>query len=187
MFTLNIEVQMLVLILIQSAWLILSWWPNLNMVLRIKCGQYVFPSSISMFLGSDYWLKSAKGYACSLFRVSQSRCWYDWLCLSWVLNVMAASSRGCWELVKLWRLIFSAQHLKKKQFVDDLRRAVNPNNCKQSQVPLFEAAVVSCVRMCKASTFIKTADSSNVLFTLVKSVVLDLKVYYHLLPILPAM
>lgn len=69
----------------------------------------------------------------------------------------------------------SAHHLKKKQFVDDLRKAVNPSSYKQSQV-LSEGAVVSCVKMCKASTFIKTADSNNVLFTLVKSVVLDLKV-----------
>ena len=73
-------------------------------------------------------------------------------------------------------LNFSQQHLKKKQFVDELRRAVNPSTYKQSQT-LSEGAVVACVRMCKASTYIKTADSSNVLFTLVKSVVLDLKVY----------
>jgi len=66
----------------------------------------------------------------------------------------------------------SQQHLRKKQLYDDLRKAVNSQNFKQTT----EGAVVACVRMCKASTYIKTSDRTNVLYTLVKSIVLDLKV-----------
>lgn len=65
----------------------------------------------------------------------------------------------------------SQQHLRKKQLYDDLRKAVNSQNFKQTT----EGAVVACVRMCKASTYIKTSDRTNVLYTLVKSIVLDLK------------
>lgn len=67
----------------------------------------------------------------------------------------------------------SAQHIKKKNFVDELRKAVNPQYYKST---ISEGAVVACIKMCKASTYVKSAESSNVLFTLVKSVVLDLKV-----------
>ncbi|XP_067932931.1 neurofibromin-like [Watersipora subatra] len=66
----------------------------------------------------------------------------------------------------------STQHLKKKQFVDELRKAVNPQNNK---LALIEGAVTACVRMCKAFTFVKSTENSSVLLTLVKSVVLDLK------------
>ncbi|KAF6025161.1 Nf1 [Bugula neritina] len=66
----------------------------------------------------------------------------------------------------------SAQHVKKKQFVDELRKAVNPQNYK---LALMEGAVTACVRMCKAFTYVKSTESSSVLLTLVKSVVLDLK------------
>jgi len=69
----------------------------------------------------------------------------------------------------------SQQHQRKRQFVDELRKAINPTHYKQMQT-LSEGAVVTCVRMCKASTYIRTADSTNVLITLVKSIVLDLKV-----------
>lgn len=76
---------------------------------------------------------------------------------------------------------FSAQHLKKKNFVDELRKAVNPQNNK---TVLMEGAVTACVRMCKAFTYVKSTESSNVLLTLVKSVVLDLKVCLKLIDIL---
>lgn len=67
----------------------------------------------------------------------------------------------------------SAHHAKKKQFVDELRKAVNPQNNK---IALMEGGVTACVRMCKAFTYVKSTESSSVLLTLVKSVVLDLKV-----------
>ncbi|RZF46611.1 hypothetical protein LSTR_LSTR002943 [Laodelphax striatellus] len=66
----------------------------------------------------------------------------------------------------------SPRHSKKKLFIDSVRRAVSsPNNSKQ----LTEAAVVTCVKLCKASTYINNLDSSNVVFTLVQSVINDLK------------
>lgn len=68
---------------------------------------------------------------------------------------------------------YSAHHAKKKQFVDDLRKAVNPQNNK---LALMEGGVTACVKMCKAFTYVKSTESSSVLLTLVKSVVLDLKV-----------
>lgn len=46
------------------------------------------------------------------------------------------------------------------------------NNSKQ----MTEAAVVTCVKLCKASTYLNIADSGNVTFVLVKSVINDLKV-----------
>lgn len=46
------------------------------------------------------------------------------------------------------------------------------NNSKQ----MTEAAVVTCVKLCKASTYLNIADSGNVTFILVKSVITDLKV-----------
>ena len=57
--------------------------------------------------------------------------------------------------------------------MDELRKAVNPQNNKPA---LIEGAVTACVRMCKAFTYVKSTESSSVLLTLVKSVVLDLKV-----------
>ncbi len=41
---------------------------------------------------------------------------------------------------------------------------------------LIEAAAVTCVKLCKASTYINIKDRTNVLFVLVQSVVQDLKV-----------
>lgn len=41
---------------------------------------------------------------------------------------------------------------------------------------LTEGAAVTCVRLCKASTYINIKDRLNVLFTLVQSVIQDLKV-----------
>lgn len=76
-------------------------------------------------------------------------------------------------LLTIISLSCSPQHHKKKNFVDELRKAVNPQYYRPT---LSEGAVVACIRMCKASTYVKSAESSNVLFTLVKSVVLDLKV-----------
>nr|XP_037875143.1 neurofibromin isoform X8 [Bombyx mori] len=66
----------------------------------------------------------------------------------------------------------SPRHTKKKHFIDSVKRGLHPqNNSKQ----LIEAAVVTSVKLCKASTYLKTADSGNVTFVLVKSVINDLK------------
>ena len=41
---------------------------------------------------------------------------------------------------------------------------------------LTEGAVVTCVKLCKASTYINISDRTNVCFTLVQWVLNDLKV-----------
>ncbi|XP_050358342.1 neurofibromin-like isoform X3 [Nymphalis io] len=67
---------------------------------------------------------------------------------------------------------YSPRHTKKKHFIDTLKRGLSPqNNWKQ----ITEAAIVTCVKLCKASTYVKIADSGNVIFVLVKSVINDLK------------
>ncbi|XP_075988638.1 neurofibromin 1 isoform X2 [Anticarsia gemmatalis] len=66
----------------------------------------------------------------------------------------------------------SPRHSKKKHFIDSVKRGLSPqNNSKQ----MTEAAVVTCVKLCKASTYLNIADSGNVTFILVKSVINDLK------------
>ncbi|XP_026322570.1 neurofibromin [Hyposmocoma kahamanoa] len=66
----------------------------------------------------------------------------------------------------------SPRHTKKKHFIDSVKRGLSPqNNSKQ----MTEAAVVTCVKLCKASTYLNIADSGNVTFVLVKSVINDLK------------
>lgn len=70
----------------------------------------------------------------------------------------------------------SPKHSKKKQFIDLLKRSINPHSNSSKQ--LTEAAAVTCVRLCKTSTYINISDSSNVAFTLVQSILSDLKVIF---------
>lgn len=66
----------------------------------------------------------------------------------------------------------SPRHSKKKGFIDAVKRAVGPHSTNKH---LTEAAAVTCVRLCKASTYINILDSNNVVFALVQSVINDLK------------
>ncbi|XP_054264930.1 neurofibromin isoform X3 [Macrosteles quadrilineatus] len=66
----------------------------------------------------------------------------------------------------------SPRHSKKKQFIDSVKRAVGPHSTSKQQT---EAAAVTCVKLCKASTYINIQDSSNVAFVLVQNVINDLK------------
>ena len=61
-----------------------------------------------------------------------------------------------------------------KQFTDELKRVLTSHQPRQ----LLEAAVVTCVKLCKAATYINITDGTNVLFRLVQSVVQDIKVRY---------
>ena len=67
----------------------------------------------------------------------------------------------------------SPRHLKKKHFMEGIKRGlVSHSSSKQ----LTEAAAISCVKLCKASTYINYInDSNNVTFQLVQSVINDLK------------
>ncbi|XP_072402893.1 neurofibromin isoform X3 [Diabrotica undecimpunctata] len=66
----------------------------------------------------------------------------------------------------------SPRHSKKKMFIDNIKKCISPHgNSKQ----LTEAAAVTCVKLCKASTYIKVLDPNNVTFVLVQSILNDLK------------
>ncbi|XP_035709221.1 neurofibromin isoform X4 [Folsomia candida] len=66
----------------------------------------------------------------------------------------------------------SPRHNKKKQFIDSLKKALLPHS---SSKQLTEAAAVTCVKLCKVSTYINILDRNNVIFLLVQSVFNDLK------------
>lgn len=65
----------------------------------------------------------------------------------------------------------SSKHVRKKQFIDAVKKALSPHGSKA----LTEAAIVTCVKLCKAATYINLLDSGNVIFSLVQSVIGDLK------------
>ncbi|KAF5294854.1 hypothetical protein FQA39_LY00338 [Lamprigera yunnana] len=67
----------------------------------------------------------------------------------------------------------SPRHNKKKQFIDSVKRCINPHGNSSKQHT--ESAAVTCVKLCKASTYINILDSNNVAFTLVQSILNDLK------------
>ncbi|KAL3223249.1 hypothetical protein MRX96_027662 [Rhipicephalus microplus] len=59
----------------------------------------------------------------------------------------------------------SPRHLKKRQFIDNVKKALVPHGTSKQ---LTEAAAVTCVKLCKASTYINILDSNNVVFALVQ-------------------
>lgn len=65
----------------------------------------------------------------------------------------------------------SPRHSKKKQFIDSVKRGLGMHGSSSKQ--LVEAAAVTCIKLCKASTYINNLDS-NVIFTLVQHVMNDL-------------
>ncbi|XP_043264316.1 neurofibromin isoform X1 [Colletes gigas] len=66
----------------------------------------------------------------------------------------------------------SPRHSKKKQFIDSVKRGLGMHGSSSRQ--LVEAAAVTCIKLCKASTYINNQDSNNVIFTLVQHVMNDL-------------
>ncbi|XP_022666414.1 neurofibromin-like isoform X2 [Varroa destructor] len=64
------------------------------------------------------------------------------------------------------------RHLKKRQFMDSIKKALLPHGASKQ---LTEGAAVTCVKLCKASTYINILDSTNVMFVLVQSIMQDLK------------
>lgn len=66
----------------------------------------------------------------------------------------------------------SAKHVKKKQFIDSIKRALSPHGSRS----ITEAAAITCVKLCKAATYINIRDSGNVIFSLVQTVINDLKI-----------
>ncbi|GAA53823.1 neurofibromin 1 [Clonorchis sinensis] len=71
----------------------------------------------------------------------------------------------------------SPQHQKKKQFVDEVRKALSTHGHGggSSKPVITEAALLAAVNLCKASTYININDRNNILFVLVHSVYADLQ------------
>ncbi|XP_073994395.1 neurofibromin 1 isoform X2 [Rhodnius prolixus] len=65
----------------------------------------------------------------------------------------------------------SPRHSRKKQFVESVKRSIGPHTTSKQ---LTEAAAVTCVKLCKASTYI-SRNAVNVAFTLVQNIISDLK------------
>lgn len=65
----------------------------------------------------------------------------------------------------------SPKHSKKKSFIDNVKKSLGMHG--GSNRPLMEAAVVTCVKLCKSSTYINNLDSNNVVFNLVQHVMSD--------------
>ena len=65
----------------------------------------------------------------------------------------------------------SAKHVKKKQFIDSIKKALSPGHSSKA---VTDAAAVTCVKLCKAATYINNLESNNVIFSLVQTVKKDL-------------
>ncbi|KAK2587535.1 hypothetical protein KPH14_003672 [Odynerus spinipes] len=61
---------------------------------------------------------------------------------------------------------------KKRQFITSVKQGLATHGSSSRQ--LVEAAAVTCVKLCKASTYINNLDSNNVIFKLVQQVMNDL-------------
>jgi neurofibromin 1 len=67
----------------------------------------------------------------------------------------------------------SQRHSKKRRFIEDVRRSLSSPHGSSKQ--MTEAAAVTAIKLCRASTYVNIRDSSNYIFNLVQSVVSDLK------------
>ncbi|XP_011426816.1 neurofibromin isoform X4 [Magallana gigas] len=63
--------------------------------------------------------------------------------------------------------------MKKKMFIDEVKKAIASHHGGSKQ--MIEGAAITCVRLCKASTYISINDRLNVLFAFVQSIINDLK------------
>merc|ERR1719402_988777 len=67
----------------------------------------------------------------------------------------------------------SPRHLKKKHFIDAIKKSLQSHG--SSNKTIIEAGAITCVKLCKAATYINVLDSNNVIFSLVQTVINDLK------------
>lgn len=69
----------------------------------------------------------------------------------------------------------SPRYLKKKQFIDSVKRSLRMHGSSSSR-QLSEAAAVTCVKLTKAATYVNNAESkNNVILILVQQLMDDLK------------
>ncbi|XP_037896099.1 neurofibromin isoform X1 [Glossina fuscipes] len=59
-----------------------------------------------------------------------------------------------------------------KQFVESVKRGLGPHSPSKQ---VTESAAITCVKLCKASTYVNISDSNNAIFKLVQYVINDLK------------
>merc|ERR1719410_3071759 len=67
----------------------------------------------------------------------------------------------------------SPRHLKKKHFIDVIKKSLQSHGSSNKLV--VEAGAITCVKLCKAATYINVLDSNNVIFSVVQTVINDLK------------
>lgn len=93
----------------------------------------------------------------------------------WSLQIMLLilSPKVLEEIVNAdFGTLCSPRHSKKKQFIDSVRKGLGMHGSSNRQ--LVEAAAVTCIKLCKASTYINNLNSNNVIFILVRHVMNDL-------------
>ncbi|XP_061928005.1 neurofibromin isoform X1 [Apis cerana] len=92
----------------------------------------------------------------------------------WPLQIMLLilSPKVLEEIVNDFSTLCSPRHSKKKQFIDSVKKGLGMHGSSSRQ--LVEAAAVTCIKLCKASTYINNLDSDNVIFILVRHVMNDL-------------
>uniref|UniRef100_A0A1I8HTE9 Neurofibromin n=1 Tax=Macrostomum lignano TaxID=282301 RepID=A0A1I8HTE9_9PLAT len=61
-----------------------------------------------------------------------------------------------------------ASALRKKQFFDDMKRALASHNHSSAKPSLLEAAILATVNMCKSACYVNINDRSNALFSIVQ-------------------
>ncbi|XP_034188157.1 neurofibromin 1 isoform X2 [Osmia lignaria lignaria] len=93
----------------------------------------------------------------------------------WPLQIMLLilSPKVLEEIVNAdFGAVCSPRHSKKKQFIDSVKRGLGMHGSSNRQ--LVEAAAVTCIKLCKASTYVNNSDANNVIFMLVQHVMTDL-------------
>jgi len=67
----------------------------------------------------------------------------------------------------------STRHTRKRRFIDEVKKSLATSSHGSKQ--MTEAAAVTAIKLCRASTYVNIRDSSHIIFQLVQSVVSDLR------------
>lgn len=99
-----------------------------------------------------------------------------------IIELVVDDDDFCFSLQKILAEVVSSditgtccvpQLYRKKQFIETIKRSISPHaNNKQ----LAELSAITCVRLCKASTYVSHHDSAIVV-TFIQTVLHDLKVF----------
>lgn len=93
----------------------------------------------------------------------------------WPLQIMllVLSPKVLEEIMRSDKGTGSPRHIKKKHFIDNIKRGLGMYGSSSSR-QLTEAAAVTCVKLTKAATYISNQHSNNVVLTLVQQLMADL-------------